>query len=143
LAETRLSVPALGVGSGVPLTLGGGGALPAGVGAPPVSARTGVAKQARKIASATIDIEPPSQGLAPALPPTTYPLFRSPAELAVGLALKEMRYGLTFVRFAPGTCKAPTVPPLPSAVRLGFGCCWRGSIRACPVAGRAVRAEAS
>jgi len=28
-----------------------------------------------------------------------------PAELAVGLALKEVRYGSMFVRFAPETCK--------------------------------------
>jgi large subunit ribosomal protein L13 len=91
----------------VPLLLGGGGALPIGVGAPPVSAAAGAAEQARRTASAIIDINPPSQGLAPALLRATCPLFRSPAELAVGLALKEMRYGLTFVRFAPGTCKGP------------------------------------
>jgi len=107
----------------VPLRLGGGGALPIGVGAPPVSAEAGATTQAKKTASAIIDIDPPSQGLAPSPLRATCPLFRSPAELAVGLALKEMRYGQCFVRFAPGTCKVPAVPPLPSAARLGFGYC--------------------
>jgi large subunit ribosomal protein L13 len=107
LAEIRLNVPAVGAGSGVPLLLGGGGALSLGVGAPPVAATAGAAQQARKTASAIIDIDSPSQGLAPALLRATRPLFRSPAELAVGLALKEMRYGQWFVRFAPGTCNGP------------------------------------
>src|SRR5947209_729931 len=39
------------------------------------------------------------------------PLFLGPAGLAVGLALKELRYGVG-PRFAPGSVD-PLVPPLP------------------------------
>jgi large subunit ribosomal protein L13 len=133
VAESSVSVePALGAASGAPPRLGGGGGLPAGVGAPPVEAETIAAGPARIAVNAKIDADTASQALR-----TTCPLFRSPAELAVGLALKEMRYGSFFVRFAPGTCKAPAVPPLPSDGRTGFGyvyVCWRGSIDSIPAA---------
>ena len=122
----------------------GEGRCRSGVGAPPVSAGAGVAKQARKTASAIIDIDPPSQGPAPALLRATCPLFRSPAELAVGLALKEMRYGPSSSDSPLGPARVPAVPPLPSAVRLGFGYCWRGSIELRPgQRGTARRAETS
>jgi len=49
-----------------------------------------------------MNLIPANQGLALL---ATCPLFRSPAELAVGLALKEMRYDLFCIdRFAPGAC---------------------------------------
>jgi hypothetical protein len=51
-----------------------------------------------------------------------------PAELAVGLALKELRYGHCFDRFAPEACKrlnGSSVPRYPSS---GDSAIWRGSI---------------
>src|SRR3954454_15256303 len=52
---------------------------------------------------------------------TAQPLFRSPAELAVGLALKELRYGSTSSDSPLRPATVPSVPPLPSGVRTGFG----------------------
>ena len=47
------------------------------------------------------------------------PLFLAPAGLAVGLALKEVRYGTRF-RFAPGSVRTPWFPrSLRAAERLG------------------------
>jgi hypothetical protein len=84
------------------------------------------ARQSSNAIVAIVNEIPANQGLA--LLPATCPLFPLPAELAVGLALKEMRYGLfrpirpwnlqRFLRFLRSH------PP----VRLGLGTYWRGSI---------------
>ena len=100
LAETRLSVPALGASvAGAPVALGGAGGPPAGVGAPPVAIAAAAlpGRIASRAAAATVNAMPAKLGRALELLGTTLPLFRPPAELAVGLALKESRYG----RFRP------------------------------------------
>ena len=94
MAESRLTVPALGAPlGGAPVLLAGAGGLPAGVGAPPVPATAVVAKLAAIATKAAIESFATNQSRASGLPCTACPLFRSPTELAVGLALKEMRYG--------------------------------------------------
>jgi hypothetical protein len=50
------------------------------------------------------------------------PLSMRPAELAVGLALKELRYGHCFDRFAPEACKDPKwFLRSPPSEQRGFG----------------------
>ena len=115
-AETRLSVPALGASAaGAPVAARRGRGLPAGVGAPPVvaAAARGEAGAAATAMRLSISI-PAKPGRAPVLLRTTCPLFRSPAELAVGLALKEMRYGPCSSDSPLGPATVPAVPPLPS-----------------------------
>jgi hypothetical protein len=59
---------------------------------------------------------------APSLRAKSLPLFLRPAELAVGLALKELRYGTCFGRFAPETCKGLCGSSAPGrSDRPGFG----------------------
>ena len=122
-------VPALGASAaGAPAGAGGRGGLPAGVGAPPVSAAAGVGKACEEHRRQGANPIPAGRCPAPVLLRATCPLFRSPAELAVGLALKEMRYGpvrpirpwdlqgsLRFLRSRPVG---------PGGIRH----CWRGSI---------------
>ena len=100
LAVTRLRTPALGASvEGVPVALGGAGGPPAAVGAPPVAiAATALAGRiANRAATTTVNAMPVHLGRALDVLGTKLPLFRPPAELAVGLALKESRYG----RFRP------------------------------------------
>jgi len=59
------------------------------------------------------------RGLRRAFGCNVSPLFLEPAGLAVGLALKELRYG-PLVRFAPGT-ESPWVPRSHPACRAGLG----------------------
>ncbi len=95
MAETRLRAPALGASvAGVPVALGGAGGPPAAVGAPPVAIAAAAlpGRVASRAANATVKMMPANLGRAFAVPGTTLPLFRPPAELAVGLALKESRY---------------------------------------------------
>ena len=133
MADIKLRVPALGEPvAGVPVALGGAGGPPAGVGAPPV-AIAAVALPGRiasRAATATVNNIPANLGRALDVLGTTFPLFRPPAELAVGLALKEIALRNVFVRFAPETCKGPCGSPAPiGTVQMGFGVL-RGSIGA-------------
>src|SRR4051794_14835314 len=61
------------------------------------------------------------------------PLFLRPAELAVGLALKELRYG-PIRPTRPGDLPRPkTFPPPPAGDAGGDSAMWRGSIEPAPV----------
>ena len=103
LADRRLIAPALGASlAGVPVGLPAGAGAAVVLAAPPVVATALAAKQSDSSNAAEIVTKTPAhQGRGLLL--ATCPLFPSPTELAVGLALKEMRYDL-FGRFAPGTC---------------------------------------
>ncbi len=91
LAKATLTDPLLGKPfTGAPTGLGFDGVLP-GDGAPPVVAEATPPVESRVAANATTSFATnPCRNLEL---PATGPLFPSPAELAVGLALKEMRYG--------------------------------------------------
>ena len=91
MAKATLTDPPLGKPlTGAPTGLGAEGVLP-GDGAPPVVAEATPPVVRRIAATAAISFATvPHRNLEL---PATGPLFPSPAELAVGLALKEMRYG--------------------------------------------------
>ena len=72
-AETRVRLPALGASAaGVPVADGGTGAIPAGVGAPPVTAAAGVAEQAETAATNAINPIPVGLRTPPVLLCATY-----------------------------------------------------------------------
>src|SRR5262249_1563328 len=83
-----------------------GGALP-GVTAPPVSAAAAAGKaSASATPNATITDLTPGRRPGPLLR-ATGPLSRLPAELADGLALKELRYGRQFAPIRPRDLPGP------------------------------------
>ena len=114
--------------AGVPVGLPAAAGCRPGWAAPPRrrGGARGKAASAARPARNMHDLPPTRPGVR--LLRTACPLFRSPAELAVGLALKEMRYG----RFRPirpwRPATVPAVPPLPSGCPDGIRHCWRGSI---------------